>query len=87
MTHSTGSTRFSCLAFLCLLTVAASCTPLRNYGRSTSIALKCSPEAEERRGGEPRAVPVNPVPTTPSDSLARPKTTAAAIKCDGGLPR
>lgn len=87
MTHSSGFTRLSCLAFLGTLLTLGSCAPVRNHARATSIALKCSQEGEDRRGGEPGAVPRNPVPTTPADSIARPKTTAAAIACDGGLPR
>jgi hypothetical protein len=87
VSRSTRVAIFAGLVLLCASPLIASCTPLRNYGRATTIALKCSPEGKERRGGEPGAVPVNPVPTTPADSIARPKTTAAAIACDGGLPR
>ena len=87
MTHSTGMARLSCLAFVGALLTLSSCAPLQNYGRSSTIALKCSREGDDRRGPEPKAVPRNPVPTTPADSVAMPRTTAAAIKCDGGLPR
>ena len=87
MTHPTGITRLSGLAFLGALVTLTSCAPLQNYGRATTIALKCSREGDYRRGPEPNAVPRNPVPTTPADSIARPTTTAAAIRCDGGLPR
>ena len=87
MAHTARTTRLAGLAFLGALLALTSCAPLQNYGRATTIALKCSREGDYRRGPEPGAVPRNPLPTTPADSIATPRTTAAAIACDGGLPR
>ena len=92
MTHSSRSTRLSCLAFLGALLTLASCSPLRNYGRSVAIAQECI-AADELRGQrgrgehEPINAPGSPVPVTPADNIAQPNGTAAAITCDGGLTR
>lgn len=75
--------------------VLAGCAPLRNYARGEAITQKCIAADELRRGGggDPRPGPAaqptigTPVPVTPADSVARPTTPAAQVKCNGGLSR
>jgi len=81
------------LALLPLVLALAGCAPLRAYARTEAITQRCIAADELRRGGNPgpgpRARPVKgtPVPVTPADSLARPTTPAAQVKCNGGLSR
>ncbi|HEX6643376.1 MAG TPA: hypothetical protein VF037_01795 [Gemmatimonadales bacterium] len=87
MAHIRTSNRPALLRLILTVLPLAACAPLTTYGRSLAIAQKCIAADELRRGGEPSAAPGSPVPVTPADSVARPTSTAAAIRCEGGLTR